>query len=453
LRYSLPAPEKILPLLSSYAGVALINAEFNTDSILCKEKMMQEVPSFIDRNSPDGIHVYQLTDDPQSAGLVYPDQPSFLADGRRLLVNTSTGPVICDPDDGGTQRPIFSDEERRHLALTFDGQYAYYPQQSKDEGSLTISRIDLDSLRVEDVFHAEGLLPGTSIRADRFGISTVSSDHYRVACGLWLGDGNTPDAPYGIVVLDLENGETRIVAEDRDFCNPHLQYCRSTDPVATHDLLVQMNHGVHTDAEGKLLVALGPPPEKGTDIHAVRDDGTNWRDLPFGRDGHESCIGHQIWRGFGTSAVTVTLQNEDTSYGWADGSAQEVVAGWPMATDKNAPHIGLLNPGARRMVLTEGFVKPRFCHLADDASGLKFVFDTFPIYDGRYAGMHVYIGSAPDEETPFTFRYILNSGVTFTGNKGHMHAHPIISPDGRRLFFNSDITGKPQAYMVTDFTF
>jgi len=414
---------------------------------------VQEVRSFIDRNSPEGIHVYQITDDPQSAGLVYPDQPSFLADRRRLVINTSTGPFICDPDDGGTLRAIFDDEEQRNLNITFDGVYGYYARKSPEEGCLTISRVELDSLRVEDVFHAEGLLSGVSIRADQIGISTISADNRRIACGVWLGDGNTPDAPYGIVVLDLETGEAGIAAEDVDFCNPHLQYCRSTDPDAVHDLLIQMNHGVHSDKQGKVLVSLGPPAELGVDIHVVRDDGANWRDLPFGRDGHESCIGHQIWRGLGTSAVTVTLQNEDTSYGWADGSAQGVVAGWPAPANKNDPHLGLRHPGARRLVLSEGCEKPRFCHLANDDNGLKFVFDTFPIYDGRYAGMHVYIGSAPDEETPLTFRYILNSGVTFNGNKGHMHAHPIISPDSSRLFFNSDITGKPQAYMVTGFTY
>jgi len=414
---------------------------------------VKEARSFIDRNSPEGIHVYQLTDDPQGAGLVYPDQPSFLADGRRLVVNTSTGPVICDPDDGGSLISIFGDEQQKHVNITFDGKFAYCAQRSPEKGSLNISRVELDSLRVEDVIHAEGMLPGLSIRADKIGISTISADNRRVACGVWLGNGNTPDAPYGIIILELETGDARTVAEDVDFCNPHLQYCRSTDPEARHDLLVQMNHGVHSDAEGKVLVSLGPPSELGVDIHAVRDDGANWRDLPFGRDGHESCIGHQIWRGLGTSAVTVTLQNEDTSYGWADGSAQGVVAGWPAPADKNAPHLGLRNPGARRVVLSEGCEKPRFCHLANDDSGLKFVFDTFPIYDGRYAGMLVYIGSASDEESPLTFRYILNSGVTFNGNKGHMHAHPILSPDGKRLFFNSDITGKPQAYMVTGFTY
>ena len=411
---------------------------------------MRACNDFIDRNSPDGISVYQVTDDPQGAGLVYPDQPSFLADGRRFVLDTSHGPAICDPDNGCSLQPVCPGEEKRGMRVTFDGRYGYYAQH---EDGLTVFRVDLETLRTEEVFHGDGTVPGTTAPFAKLGVSTVSSDNRRIATAAWLGDGSTPDAPTGIIVLDLASGEARVVAEDRDFCNPHLQYCRSTDPEASHDLLVQMNHGTRVAPDGKVTCSLGPPSDLGVDIHVVCDDGSNWRDLPFGRDGHESCIGHQIWRGLGTSAVTVTLQNEDTSYGWADGSTQQIVASWPQPADKNGLHLGLRNPGARRAVLSADFPRPRFCHLACDNSGLKFVFDTFPIFDGRRAGMHIYIGSAPDEETPLTFRYILNSGVVFPGKLSHMHAHPILSPDGSRLFFNSDVTGQRQAYMVTGFTY
>ena len=414
---------------------------------------MKETTAFLGDKSPAGLTVYQITDDPKGAGLVYPVVPSFLADGRRFLVNTSTGPAICDPDDGCSLRPLSPNGAIGDMRITFDGRYGYYkhPQQEGDL-SLTLSRIDLETLQSEEIFHAEGTLPGTSLPANRFNVSTVSVDNRRIASGSFLGDGTMPDAPYGILVLDLDCGSVRIVTEDRDFLNPHLQYCRSTDPEASHDLLIQMNHGAQTDEHGKCIKGLGAPSEGGVDIHVIRDDGANWRDLPFGRDGKESNIGHQIWRGTGQSAVTVTLQNIDNSYGWADGTAQEVVAGWPVPADKSQPHIGRLNPGTRRILLSEGFDKPRFCHLATDATGLKFVFDTFPIFDGRRAGMQIHIGSAPNEETPLTFHYILNSGVTFTGNNGY-HAHPILSPDGSMLLFNSNMTGTPQAYLVKGYAY
>ena len=62
--------------------------------------------------------------------------------------------------------------------------------------------------------------------------------------------------------------------------------------------------------------------------------------------------------------------------------------------------------------------------------------------------MQLLIGSGPDEESPLSFTYLLNSRVTFNASRGY-HAHPILSPDGRILLFNSNITGIPQVYQAT----
>ena len=102
---------------------------------------------------------------------------------------------------------------------------------------------------------------------------------------------------------------------------------------------------------------------------------------------------------------------------------------------------------APRVLLSRGFARPRFCHLASDATGLRLVLDTFPIYDGRRAGMQVYVGDAPNERSPLRLRYVLNTGITFNAGGGY-HAHPILSPDGRLVFFNSNRSGQPQIYMV-----
>ena len=42
---------------------------------------------------------------------------------------------------------------------------------------------------------------------------------------------------------------------------------------------------------------------EGADIHVIRDDGTNFRNMPWGRDGNEFCQGHQCWRGRTTWAI------------------------------------------------------------------------------------------------------------------------------------------------------
>ncbi len=197
--------------------------------------------------------------------------------------------------------------------------------------------------------------------------------------------------------------------------------------------------------------SLAPVPGAlGVDAHVVRDDGTNWRNLPWGRDGKESLIGHQIWRGNTRAGVTVTLENPDTSYGWAAGTRQDVVAGWPVPATRDA-HTGRLTRGASRarVELSKGFPTARFCHLGTDATGLRLALDTFPIFDGERAGMQVYFASARNEQSPARFTYLLNSRNTFTGKS--LHAHPILSPDGTMLLFNSAVSGTRQLYLVTQF--
>lgn len=70
----------------------------------------------------------------------------------------------------------------------------------------------------------------------------------------------------------------------------HPQYCRSSAPEARRDILVQENHGNRCDAAGKNLRSTG---SLGADIHVVRDDGSRFRNLPWGRGGNEFCQGHQ----------------------------------------------------------------------------------------------------------------------------------------------------------------
>jgi hypothetical protein len=374
--------------------------------------------------------------------LIYPDVPCFLADGRSFVFHSPEGPMICYLEKQVRTRPLFTDRKPRHFVITPDGRFVCYTERNdRNGGTVTLFRKDLETFRTETVFSASGRLPGSKLSVKRFSrIQTVSSDNRRVATtGCCLGGRRKPTGPFGILVIDLDSGQTRLAAEDPDFGNPHVQYCRAAEEEASHDLMIQMNH------------SLAPVPGAlGVDAHVVRDDGSNWRNLPWGRDGKESLIGHQIWRGNTRAGVTVTLENQDTSYGWADGTRQDVVAGWPVPAARDA-HTGRLTRGASRarVELSKGFPKARFCHLGTDATGLRLALDTFPNFDGERAGMQVFFASARNERSPARFTYLLNSRNTFTGKS--LHAHPILSPDGTMLLFNSAISGTRQFYLVTQF--
>ncbi len=69
------------------------------------------------------------------------------------------------------------------------------------------------------------------------------------------------------------------------------------------DILIQENHGNVCDARGAITQLTGGA---GADIHVIRDDGTDFRNLPWGRDGNEFCQGHQCWRGRSEWAITST---------------------------------------------------------------------------------------------------------------------------------------------------
>lgn len=403
---------------------------------------MKECKEFVDRRSPKGMRVWQPVIDPKGAELIYPDVPCFLADGRSFVFKSSAGPAICYLDEKNRVRKLFRDKKPRPFAVTFDGRYVYYTEhETERSGKLTLLRKDLKTFRSEVLFRASGTFPGSKLPVSQYShIQTVSSDNRRVATTCcFIGDRRKPDTPLGILVIDLDSGQTRIAVQDTDLKNPHVQYCRATETEASHDLMIQMNH------------TLAPAPGAlGTDAHVVRDDGENWRNLPWGRDGRESLIGHQIWRGWTRAGVSVMLENCDTSYGWADGTRQDVVAGLPVPAARDT-HTGSRTRGAQkaRVELSKDFPKARFCHLCTDRSGLKFALDTFPIFDGERAGMQVFFASAKDEQSPLKFTYLLNSHNTFTGKS--LHAHPILSPDGTMLMFNSAISGTTQFYLVTGF--
>ena len=411
---------------------------------------MNETPVSFFGNKPDVCTVRQLSHDPSGATLIYPDQPSFLYDGGRLIYNSASGPMIGDIATLQV-RPLFSDGRKHHVHVSPDGRFVFWQTRDEnDKNAFSIWRMSVEGGEATQVFRASDRLPGTEVRASAFNLHTISLDNQRAAGAAWLGDGTQADAPYGVVSIDFARGQACLAAAAPDLINTHLQYCRASDPEAGHDLLVQMNHGAHTDATGKSLILLGPPEDGGCDVHVVRDDGTHWRDMPWGRDGRESCIGHQVWRGRTTEAVTVTLQNQDRSYGWAEGARQAVVSGRGVAADPAKPHRGRIGRAAFRTHLSRGCARPRFCHLCCDNSGLQFVCDTFPVFDGKRAGMQIFAGQAPDMDSPVKFRRLLNTCVTFNANNGY-HAHPILAPDGRAILFNSDVTGQRQVYLITDF--
>ncbi len=400
-------------------------------------------PDLLTDDARDGLELFQLTDEPLPSCHVYMEAQIFTPDSKRFVLHRGANPhgadrtdpehryMLCDLENGGALSPLTDEIGAIAPSLTPDGKTMYYfvDETSSEEGRLTLKRVNLDGTARETLLVIDGPIPGASHQPRHlYSLSTIRSDGKSLASSAFLGDGSTPDAPFGLLVIDLEELTPRIVLSGPTWLNLHAQYSRSLDDPHYRDILVQENHGCHSDAEGKIVKLVGGD---GAEIHVVRDDGDDFRSLPWGRDGREFCQGHQCWHGRGITAITAA---DDKTNGRRDLVESPVC---PFAG-----HIGNQSPGGTRNLLSRDVEAPRFVHFATDIAGESFVTDALTddiqwlVYTANFDA---------DPEAPLrNWRHIANTG----SSKG-LHPHPFLSPDGRCAFFNSDETGHAQAYMVT----
>jgi hypothetical protein len=405
-------------------------------------------PDLRDEKSPPGLEVIQLTTEPDVPGShLYMEAQVFTPDSKRFLLHRSatahggsvTDPkhqyLVCDLDDNFALHPITEELGARAPSVSPDGRFVYYfvDESKPGGGRVTLKRVNLDGTDRQTLLVIDSPLPDTRFQPSHlYPLSTISSDGQRLAISAFLGDGKTEGSPFGLMVFDLAQPSVRLVIHGQSWCNMHPQYCRSTDPEASHDVLIQENHGNECDARGTVSKLTGGA---GADIHVIRDDGTNFRDMPWGRDNNEFCQGHQCWRGRSEWAITSTSTRDV-------GQAQ-LIEGRAAAP---ADHRGIQTPGGVRNDLTREFPNPHFYHFATDIAGQRLISDAAPWNQGG----RIYVAKLgePGVDPLREFVYLLNPKSSC--EKG-AHIHPFLSPDGTKGFFNSDESGILQAYMVRGF--
>ena len=93
--------------------------------------------------------------------------------------------------------------------------------------------------------------------------------------------------------------------------------------------------------------------------------------------------------------------------------------------------------------LSRTFPSPHFYHFATDIAGQRLISDAGRL-DKRASLYLAELGTA-GQEPARKFTYLLSPQSTC--EKG-AHIHPFLSPDGKLAFFNSDESGRLQAYMI-----
>ncbi len=406
---------------------------------------MRERPDLLTGDSPEGLRVFQLTTQESPSSHIYMEAQIFTPDSRRFLLHHPARAhgidfmdpahryLVCDLDSGGELTPVIEEVGATAPSVSPDGRFLYYFVDATtpcEPGRLTLKRVGLDGGGREEIAVLDGVPAGWPGPFSRpYSLSTISSDGARLAISGFLGDGRSENAPWGLVVFDVASGGAELILHGPSWCNVHAQYCRSTDPEAARDILIQENHGNLCDATGRCTRLVGGD---GADVHVIRDDGTGFRDLPWGRDGNEFCQGHQCWVGRSRRAVTSTMTREPPG--------RELIEGSPAP---HGGHVGLRTPGGERNDLSRSLPEPDFCHFATDIAGRRLISDSGP----RDGGGGLWLGTLPaDGRSPIEdWTWLLNPRSTW---RKESHIHPFLSPDGRTGFFNSDESGVHQCYMV-----
>jgi len=401
-------------------------------------------PDLLDAESPQGMEVLQLTTEEGVRGThVYMEAQIFTPDSRRFVLHRSAGPhggdkndpehryLLCDIENGCSLSPITDELGPTAPSLTPDGKTMYYfvDRTEIGGGSLTLKKVELDGTKRETVMVIDGNLPGTPFRPSRiYPLSTISSDGKRLALSCFFGNGRTNYTVWGLLRFDLDEATVEPILYGHSWCNVHPQYSRSPDPEASHDILIQENHGNVCNADGHCTSSVNGLC---CDIHVIRDDGTRFREMPWGRDGEEYCQGHQCWRGRTAWGITSTGRS----------GSQELIEG---TAAPYAGHRGKVGPEVVRNDLSRGFDRtPRFCHFGTDINGTRLVTDFVP--DPQNGMVYLAELGEPGKDAVRNWTYLLNTRSS-VANDGHLH--PFCSPDGRMAFFNSNESGILQAYMI-----
>jgi len=401
-------------------------------------------PDLLDEKSPPGIEVVQLTTETNvPASHIYMEAQIFAPDSKRFVLHRSATAhgssqndpqhqyLLCDLEDDCSLHPLTDELGATGPSISPDGKYLYYfvNETKVGGGRLTLRRVRLDGTDRQTVMVVDSPLPGTKYRPSRiYPLSTISSDGQRVAISGFLGDGKMENAPFGMMVFDVPKAKVDLIIEGPSWCNMHPQYCRSLEPDASHDVLIQENHDNVCDPQGQIKRLVGG---QGADIHVIRDDGSNFRNMPWGRDGNEACQGHQCWRGRTTWAITSTGTRKPPEAQLIEGRAAP-----------HAGHVGIKTPGGVRNDLSRQFPNPHFYHFATDIQGNRLISDA----DSATPGGRIFVAELgqPGKE-PAKFAYLLNPKSSRVKTA---HIHPFLSPDGKAGFFNSDESGILQAYMI-----
>lgn len=357
-----------------------------------------------ERSDPlSGAPITRLTSAVAINNNIYCEQPYSSPDGRRIAFTRITG----TPGFDGVGQIFVADLDRIRITPIvgvksgnngYWGEWFYY----LDEGG-NVMAFSLDTLgRRAILSHPD--------KPDA--LATIAPDgRYS------LGRAILPGPTVGIVRLDLESGESKVIYEHPEIVNPHLQF----NPVHGRDILVQHNRGAQMAADGTIT---GYTAAEGCTLFMLDREGENFRQLPAGRPWTESCTGHECFVA-DTGRVAFT-----SHWNWKTGE---------LTGPQQEGNLFTAAPGDEEPTL---FIAPehRFNHLCVSRCGVYFVADS--LEHGLEGDKPLVIGNLLTGK----YRTIVSHSEASGGGAQYTHPHPYLTGDNGHVIYNADPRGIPHVY-------
>jgi hypothetical protein len=368
---------------------------------------------YIDPDS--GSRVIQMTSSAAMSNNVYGEQPYTSPDGKRIAIvryhdtfDTTSMFLVGDLDNlrvGLIERSLTSGVSNN----AWSG-YIYYWNSERD-----LKRISLMTLETETILHESN--PDLPLS-----LGTISPDNRYMVYG-----GTRPGPMAFIERMDLHTGERKVIFEDPEIINPHLQF----EPVYGKRILVQQNRGSKMDPDGTVTRRVGP---EGTTLFQIDVDGNNFTQLAVGPPHTATCTGHECFVP-GTDRVIFTTEwNRET---------HECDPRFPLG------QIFTTGPGDAKPTC---FICPehRSNHISMSRCGTYFVADSYlgKTFDENNVlrSVALIIGNIKTGK----YRILVKNTLASGGGSQLSHTHPYITADNRHVIYNTDnYYGVPQVYAAT----
>jgi hypothetical protein len=358
-----------------------------------------------------GSEIWQITVDDSRKSNIYNEVPYCSADSRFFVYLRSNRErelnrteIILVRIGKWNQHVMDFAKSRSGIAITPGGIFYYWKDAA--EGGTFLMRSDLSDPSPERVYR---LMENYRIRS----LGTISSDNRYYAAGIFLKD---QDPAFGILLIDLQNNQHKIIDTAPDIFNSHPQF----EPGKGDFLLVQRNRGGIVSGNGRIEQLTGP---EGAIYYFLSIPDGKRTDLPVGIPYIPAKpTGHAAWIKDSKEILLTVNPAGDSSF----------FKGNLLKTDMKGNY----------KILTEGF---KFNHVNVSRCGRFYCCDNVRAENGREKGDLV-IGSIETGKAAV----LCAPGNSMEGarNQGS-HAHAYLSPDLQWVIFQSDRTGKIQIYAAS----